>query len=98
MLAADGKDALNVYLKNRKAIDLVILDISMPALSGPEVLYQIRNIVPEAKVILSSGYSDGAGDQMFPKLKPSAFVSKPYRPADLARVVRQVLDRQSQAA
>jgi CheY-like chemotaxis protein len=93
LLAPNGKEGLSVYFENRDRVDLVILDVSMPILSGPEVLEQIRAMDPEAKIILSSGYSDTNVDQIFyPHHRPSGFVSKPYRPVDLARVVRNVLD------
>ena len=93
ILGIDGRHGLDTFLRNSERIDLTILDMSMPYLSGAEVLGQIRLTAPNAKVILSSGYSDrGLADPQFAHLAPAAFVSKPYSPVDLACIVRQVLD------
>jgi DNA-binding NtrC family response regulator len=58
----------------------------MPHLSGSEVLTRIRNLHPQAKIIVSSGYSSGE------TYRASAFLPKPYRADTLIRVVREVLD------
>jgi len=92
ILAKDGKEGLDRYLELHDKIDLVILDLSMPELSGREVLMRIRKVVPDAKVIINSGYSQEMEIPSVKQLEPAAFVSKPYRPDDLARTVRRVLD------
>jgi signal transduction histidine kinase/CheY-like chemotaxis protein len=84
--AADGQEAIDIYLRQRNRFDLVILDLTMPRLSGSEVLTRIRNLNPLAKVILSSGYQSGE------TYRASAFLPKPYRANTLMRVVREVLD------
>ena len=91
-LAADGREALNIYLKQRERIHLIILDFSMPYLSGPEVLVQLHALVPDAKVILSSGYNENSRGESLERLGAAGFVAKPYRPVDLGRTVRKVLD------
>ncbi|MFH1738216.1 MAG: PAS domain-containing protein, partial [bacterium] len=93
LLAADGKEALELYSRERNRIDLVILDLSMPFLSGREVLDQISAIDPRAKVIVTSGYSDKVYMNGNAKLHTSAYIPKPYHPEDLARTVREVLDK-----
>ncbi len=84
--ASDGQEAIDQYLNARNRIDLVILDQTMPHLSGTEVLSRIRNLDSRAKVVMSSGYASmetgGA----------SAFLAKPYRSDTLTRIVREVLD------
>jgi PAS domain S-box-containing protein len=85
--AADGQEAIDLYLTQRGRFALVILDLTMPHLSGTEVLTRIRNVDPQAKVILSSGYPSGETS------RASAFLPKPYRAGLLTRVVREVLDR-----
>ena len=93
LIADDGKQGWDRFLKEGKRIDLVILDLSMPQLSGREVMERIRKKDPDAKVIVSSGYSEEMDNQSIKSLEPAAYVSKPYRPDDLARTVRRVLDR-----
>ena len=93
VLAEDGREGLKAYRAKRDEIDLVVLDVSMPHLSGTDVLEQIRSIEPAAKVILSSGYADARTACRGAAMHATAYVSKPYRPAGLARIVREVLDR-----
>ncbi|MFH1738355.1 MAG: PAS domain S-box protein [bacterium] len=93
LLAADGREALDLYRRERERIDLIILDLSMPHLSGREVLEQIHAMDPDAKVIISSGYSRKSLTEPFEEIGAAAYVAKPYRFADLARTVREVLDR-----
>ncbi|MFH1738161.1 MAG: PAS domain S-box protein [bacterium] len=92
LLAADGQEALNVFSQERDRIDLVILDLSMPRLSGHEVLEQLRVIAPDAKVIVSSGYFNSGDSMLEEQLTPAAYVGKPYEPSNLLRTVRNVLD------
>ncbi|MHB8782813.1 MAG: hybrid sensor histidine kinase/response regulator [Desulfobacteria bacterium] len=85
-LAEDGMRAIELFKANREAIDLVVLDITMPQRSGMEVLREIRNIDPGMRVILSSGS---------PPVDPvpgTTFLPKPYRAEKLAKVVRAALD------
>ncbi|HEY7528463.1 MAG TPA: response regulator, partial [Candidatus Deferrimicrobiaceae bacterium] len=84
--AVDGQEAVDIYTRQRNRLDLVILDLTMPYLSGSEVLTRIRSINPQAKIILSSGYPSGD------TYRASAFLPKPYRANTLMRVVREVLD------
>ena len=92
LLAADGKEGLNLYLEQRDRIALIILDLSMPHLSGREVLERIRAVAPDAKVIVSTGYGESKETESLARLGVGGYASKPYRPADLAREVRKVLD------
>jgi len=86
LLAEDGMRAIELFRSNREAIDLVVLDLTMPQRSGMEVLRAIRNIDPGARIILSSGSSPAE------PVPGTMFLSKPYRAETLARVVRSALD------
>ena len=86
-----GKEALDILAKKKK-IDLVLLDMTMPAMGGKEVFQKIRRIKPHAKVIISSGYSDSVlGEDAFAK-KVDGFLQKPYQIEDLSKKIREVLD------
>lgn len=94
LLAADGLEALEIYEKRRAEIDLVILDMVMPRLTGLEVLKRILSIDPAAKIIISSGNALSILDddtQITPD--PAAFISKPYHISEMASAIRQVLDK-----
>ena len=77
-----------VFLGHQQDIDLILLDLSMPNMSGQELLTRIRAVDPTAKVIISSGRADIAA------LSHGEIVlRKPYTGDDLVEVVRAVLDR-----
>jgi CheY-like chemotaxis protein len=92
LLAADGAEAVNVYQKHREQIDLVILDLTMPRLSGRDALRQLLQIDPAVHVLIATGHSideDLATEKNDGIL---GFISKPYRPEELARTVRNTLN------
>ncbi len=91
LLAEDGAIGVDVYRKHVDAIDLVLLDLSMPNLSGKEALKQMRVINPDVRVLIASGYSP---DHFGPSELDGVFgfIHKPYRPHDLLEAVRSALD------
>src|SRR5262249_15513187 len=56
MLAADGQEALELFLRYKEKIDLVLLDMVMPRMSGRELYHKLLEINPAVKVVLSTGY------------------------------------------
>ena len=92
LTARDGREATAMFLERKEEIALVLLDLTMPHMSGLEVLEQIRKIDPQVKVVLSSGYRAEDPHSMERFSEASAFLSKPYRADVLASIVREVLD------
>src|SRR5581483_800770 len=89
-LAGDGVEAVETYRRERS--DLVVLDLTMPRLSGREALRHLREIDPEVRVLFASGYTaEHLRDEE--QRQVLGFVKKPYRPEDLAYAVRTALDR-----
>jgi CheY-like chemotaxis protein len=90
LLAGDGVEAVDTYRRERS--DLVVLDLTMPRLSGREALRHLRAIDPEVRVLFASGYT---AEHLRAEEHEQAlgFVKKPYRPEDLAYAVRAALDR-----
>jgi PAS domain S-box-containing protein len=90
LLAGDGVEAVETYRRERS--DLVVLDLTMPRLSGREALRQLRAIDPGVRVLFASGYT---AEHLRPEdhEQTLGFVKKPYRPEDLAYAVRAALDR-----
>ena len=89
--ASDGEEAVKIYRERGNEIALVILDKVMPVMSGIEAYRNLREINPAVKVILSSGH---VIDNM-QELRKSGFanfLNKPYRMADVAKVVRKTID------
>lgn len=89
LTAGDGRETIEIFSKKKEEIDLVILDLTMPHLSGKEVLRQLRHISPEIKVIVSSGHrTDLSSD-----FKNVLSLPKPYRSEDLLRAVLNILQQ-----
>ncbi len=92
LTASDGRQALDIFARERERLDLVILDVTMPLLSGLEVLRRMRELQPGVRVILCSGYPTGHRYNDPLEARAAAFLQKPYRPDALSRIVRDVLD------
>jgi PAS domain S-box-containing protein len=91
--ACSGVEALRVWDEFQGEIDLLLTDMVMPeGLTGRELAEQIRARKPDLRVIFTSGYSEQALERDFGS-GDSSFLSKPYQPAQLVRIVRQSLDR-----
>jgi two-component system, cell cycle sensor histidine kinase and response regulator CckA len=88
LLAEDGVEALDTYRNKQDEIGLVILDLTMPRMSGQDTFRHLRDLNPTVRVLFSSGYSS---DQLDSTTADAGFITKPYRPDDLMRAVREAL-------
>jgi signal transduction histidine kinase/CheY-like chemotaxis protein len=91
--AENGEDALSVSEAHDGPIALMITDVVMPKMSGKETVERLQPLYPQMKVIYMSGYTDNAivhHGVLAPGLN---FLEKPFSPEDLARKVREVLDK-----
>jgi CheY-like chemotaxis protein len=90
--ANDGEEAVEVYRKNQKEIAIVLSDLGLPKLGGFEAFLKMKEINPKIKVVIASGYFDP--DQKTEMLKADIkdFVQKPYKPTEILRTLRKVLD------
>ena len=86
-----GQEAIAVYMEKRNEIDLVILDMIMPGISGGETFDRLREINPGIKVLLSSGYSIEGQAQEILDRGCNGFLQKPFRLEMLSRKVREVI-------
>ncbi len=89
--AVSGKDALQRAKDFDGTIHLLLTDVVMPEMSGPELANQLTLLRPGMKVIFTSGYTDNAVARQGILDSTVAFVQKPYRPKALARKIREVL-------
>jgi signal transduction histidine kinase len=88
--SSSGEEALNVASTHDGAIHLLLTDVVMPGMKGPELALRLRRLRPGLRVLLMSGYA--AEIVTADDLKDAALVSKPFSPASLSRAVRDVLD------
>jgi len=79
IVAADGREGVELFKKHADAIDCALLDLSMPGMDGIKVLGEIRDIRPNAKAILTSGFSEEEATTRFADLRLLGFLQKPYR-------------------
>ena len=92
VLEADSPQQAMGIATQSSPIHLVIADVVLPARSGPETAEQIRNVQPDARVLLMSGYTDPLLDGN-PLMEPGIpFIGKPFSRDALLRKVREVLD------
>ena len=90
--AGDGPSALELLRRRGEVIDLLITDVVMPGMSGPEVAERVVALRPDTEVLFISGYTDSAIDH-HGVLEPGiAFLQKPFSADELTRKVRTVLD------
>ena len=88
--AADGQEALQV-LEQHGPIDLLLTDVIMPVMGGPELVERIRSLVPSTKVVYMSGYNDHTLAGYGLPQPETEYIQKPFTPATLAEKLRQVL-------
>jgi two-component system, cell cycle sensor histidine kinase and response regulator CckA len=86
--AENGKQAVGIYEHSWGLIDLVLLDIRMPDISGVETFRRMVAINPAARIVLCSGY----GEYEFPAENGCFFVQKPFTVKGLTDSVKRVLD------
>jgi DNA-binding NtrC family response regulator len=89
--AADGREAVDLFQKNRASIDVVLLDLTLPKMPGTAVLAEVRAIRPDMRVVLSSGYSR---DKVMAEIGTnpiSGFIRKPYTISDVVSALRSAL-------
>jgi PAS domain S-box-containing protein len=91
--AGDGGAGLETFRRESASIDVVILDLTMPVLSGLEVLARIRDLSPDMPVIVASGYSSQVDAKEVLRAGADLFLPKPYAPEDLSRSIRKVLGK-----
>ncbi len=89
--AADGKEAVETFRKDRKKIDLVLLDLTMPGLDGGEALEEIRKIDPSARVVIASGYSEADLAERFAGRDLDGILQKPYSLGRLRGLLSRLL-------
>jgi PAS domain S-box-containing protein len=89
--AGSGQEALALYMEKRDEIDLVILDMIMPGISGGETFDRLKELNPDIRVLLSSGYSINGEAKDILDRGCNGFLQKPFHLEKLSRKVREIL-------
>ncbi len=92
VVAANGKEGLKLFQPPGAEIDAVLLDMTMPVMSGEETLLRLQGIRPVTPIVLSSGYDEAEATRRFIDKGLAGFVQKPYTAAGLAEKMKIALD------
>ena len=98
IVAKDGKQAVDTIAEKGDAIDLVILDLIMPVMSGGKAFDLIREMQPSMPVILSSGYSLNGQANAVMRRGCNDFIQKPFTILELSKKVRKILNESKRPA
>jgi len=92
ILAADnGRLAVELFEKHADEIAVVLLDLTMPVMSGEIALNEIRRIRPDVRVVIMSGYSQDKALERYSELNTSGFLPKPFDMEDLLAKIGEAL-------
>jgi len=95
ILAHSGEEAVEIFRRDNERIDLIILDMIMPGMHGLTAYEHLKEINPDAKVLLSSGYSlTGVVKEILDK-GCDEYIQKPFSLSRISRITRELLDKKS---
>ncbi len=89
--AENGAAALEIFRKSPEEFDLVVLDMIMPVMNGKECFYQLKQILPEVKVIISSGFTREEDIGKLQEQGLAGFIRKPFHSAALSQLLGKLL-------
>lgn len=92
MGAHDGEEGISIYSEHSDGIDLVVLDLGLPKLSGEQVIEQMRAVNPAVKIAIASGFIDSERQTSLMNAGISVFIEKPYSMNQVLVSVRKALD------
>ena len=92
LLARDGREAIELYTKKHGDIDIVLLDIVMPNMGGSKTYDKLKEVNPEVKVLIFSGYSIDVKAAEILDRGCNGFIQKPFRAEELSAKLREILD------
>jgi DNA-binding NtrC family response regulator len=93
LLAADGEQAIDGYCRHKTEIDVVLLDVGLPKVSGVDVFRKMKKENPDVRVVVASGYLDLQMKTEMYHAGVRAFVDKPYLLPEMLEKLRSVTER-----
>jgi two-component system cell cycle sensor histidine kinase/response regulator CckA len=94
LLAGDGREAVKLYKNKQDEIDIVLLDIVMPNMGGGETYDKLKEVNPDVKVLLFSGYTINGQAKEILERGCDGFIQKPFDAKELSSKLREILDKQ----
>jgi PAS domain S-box-containing protein len=90
--ASNGREALDIYVREQSNVGVVVLDLMMPQMSGERCLEELLRINPRLKVVVSTGHALDSTQSLRLTALASGFVNKPYEMRQMVQVVKMVLE------
>jgi PAS domain S-box-containing protein len=93
LTAGDGRAAVKLFCERSREIDLILLDLTLPGISGAEVFREVRRLNPDIKILVTSAYDKHriSDNFLFREEVPYSFIRKPYRIGELVRTLQRTL-------
>ncbi len=88
--AQNGREAIELYLRERDRIGVVLMDVCMPEMDGPRALRALRELAPQVRCCFMSGHGGAYTDEELMEMGAASFFPKPFRLADLVRVLKEL--------
>ena len=92
LAAESGREALELVRNHAGAIHLLITDVIMPDMDGPELVRHLSTIRPDTRTLFMSGYMDDTLGERGILATNANFIQKPFSPSTIAQRVREILD------
>jgi|GEM_PF-1062887 len=92
LLASSGREGVDVFGEHRDEISLIVLDLTMPGMSGESTIQALRKVDSRMPILLTSGYDETTARDSAGEENGTGFLQKPYTPEALSRAVRSMLD------
>jgi len=90
--AEDGEEAIQLYDENKEGIDLLLLDLGLPKLTGVEVFKKVKAQKPNIKIIAMSGWGQRETIDELYNDGINKFIQKPYKPLQIIEAVEEILN------
>lgn len=91
LAAADGRAAIDLFNLHRAEVDLVIFDMTMPAMDGEELFFNLKRISPQVKTLLTSGYHERKTIDGLLHRGLSGFLPKPFNLSEMQGKITAIL-------
>ena len=88
--ASDGEMALDTYERHNQAIDVVLLDLGLPKISGRDVLLRMKNRNPDVKVVIASGHFEDEMNSDIDQAGVKHLLRKPYMPDEVIKILQSL--------
>ncbi|MDP8208983.1 MAG: PAS domain S-box protein [Candidatus Electryonea clarkiae] len=93
LTASDGIEGVDLYRAHSDEISTVLLDLTMPRMDGKEAFEKIKEIKPDAVIILTSGYNEEEARERFAGKGIAGFIKKPYKPSELIQQIQDITSK-----